>query len=115
MIPLIRLSELYLIAAECVGLQGEMNVADAVELYLNPLRQARNEMPLETTISTTQLREYIQNEYIREFVGEGQTFFFYKRNELSTIPSGEAANATIGMDASRYVVPLPDSETNQRE
>ena len=69
MIPLIRLSELYLIAAECVGLQGEMNVADAVGLYLNPLRQARNEMPLETTISTTQLREYIQNEYIREFVG----------------------------------------------
>lgn len=115
MIPLIRLSELYLIAAECVGLQGEMNVADAVELYLNPLRQARNEMPLETTISTTQLREYIQNEYIREFVGEGQTFFFYKRNELSTIPSGEDANATIYMDASRYVVPLPDSETDQRE
>ena len=99
MTPLIRLSELYLIAAECVGLQGEMNVADAVGLYLNPLRQARNEMPLEITISTTQLREYIQNEYIREFVGEGQTFFYYKRNELSTIPSGEDANATIYMDA----------------
>lgn len=115
MIPLIKLSELYLIAAECVGLQ-DLNVTDAVELYLNPLRQSRNEMPLEgSTVSTTQLREYIRNEYIRDFVGEGQTFFYFKRNELNTIPSGETAGATIAMDASYYVVPLPDSETDQRE
>ena len=114
MIPLIRLSELYLIVAECVGLQ-ELNVTEAVESYLNPLRQARNEMPIEGEISTAQLREYIMNEYIRDFVGEGQTFFYFKRNELSSIPNGETAGATIPMDASRYVVPLPDSETDQRE
>lgn len=114
MIPLVRLSELYLIAAECVGLH-ESNVDEAVEQYLNPLRQARNEIPIEGTISTTQLREYIMDEYIREFVGEGQTFFYFKRNELSSIPNGETAGGTIVMDASRYVVPLPDNETDQRE
>ena len=114
MIPLIRLSELYLIAAECVGLQ-ELNVADAVENYLNPLRVARNEMPLETTISTTELRTQIQNEYIREFVGEGQTFFYFKRNESANIPTGTSATGTQTMQPGNYVIPLPDSETEQRE
>lgn len=114
MVPLFKLSELYLIAAECIGLQ-ELNVSDAVELYLNPLRIARNEIPLEPNISTTELREQIKNEYIREFVGEGQTFFYFKRNELSTIPNGTSANGTQTMDLGNYVIPLPDSETDQRE
>lgn len=114
MVPLVKLSELYLIAAECIGLQ-ELNVAEAVEEYLNPLRAARNEISVEPTITTTQLREYIQNEYIRDFVGEGQTFFYFKRNELGTIPNGISANGTMTMVLSNYVIPLPDSETNQRE
>ena len=95
------------------GLVG--GAAGQMENYLNPLRVARNEMPLETTISTTELRTQIQNEYIREFVGEGQTFFYFKRNESANIPTGTSATGTQTMQPGNYVIPLPDSETEQRE
>ena len=110
-----RLSELYLIAAECIGIY-EQNVAEAVELYLNPLRQARNEISLTGDITTTELRNYIKNEYICDFVGEGQTFFYFKRNELATIPNGAQINGELPIEPTQYyVIPLPDSETDQRE
>ena len=114
MIPLVRLSELYLIAAECIGLH-EQNVAEAVEKYMNPLRLARNCIDLETNISTTTLNTHIMNEYIRDFIGEGQTFFYFKRNELENIPDGTQANQMMNMIQSNYVVPLPEKETSQRD
>ena len=115
MIPLFRLSELYLIAAECIGIH-EQNVAEAVEQYLNPLRQSRNEISLSPNISATELRDYIENEYICDFVGEGQTFFYFKRNELSIIPNGAQINGELPIEPTQYyVIPLPDSEMDQRE
>ena len=113
MIPLFRLSELYLIAAECTGIH-EQNVAEAVEQYLNPLRRARNEISLESSITISELRDYIKNEYICDFIGEGQTFFYFKRNELQTIPNG-ASGDDQAMALTNYVIPLPDSEMDQRE
>ena len=66
MVPLIRVSELYLIAAECVGVR-ERQVGIALEKYLNPLRKARKCISLNTE-SPTDLNTAIRNEYIREFI-----------------------------------------------
>lgn len=60
---------------------------------------------------------YIAKEFRREFLGEGQMFFFYKRNGMTKIPNGrgsEESKGTINMTTSNYVVPLPDSETSVR-
>lgn len=113
MVPLIRVSELYLIAAECVGFQ-EGQVSIALEKYLNPLRKARRCISLNTE-SPSDLNKAIKNEYIREFIGEGQTFYYFKRNRLESIPDGSQPSETLTMQLRNYVVPLPDSETSQRE
>ena len=112
-IPLFKLSELYLIAAECVGVR-ERQVGIALEKYLNPLRKARKCISLNTE-SPTDLNTAIRNEYIREFIGEGQTFYYFKRNRLESIPDGSQPAETLTMQLRNYVVPLPDSETSQRE
>lgn len=72
-IPLIRLPEMYYILAECT--EDDKTSAG----YLNMVRDARG---LDETAYTTpdkKLNE-IEKEYRKEFYGEGQLFFFYKRN-----------------------------------
>ncbi len=104
MVPLIRLSEVYLIAAECCD-----DLEQAVG-YLNTLRNARNCF----SVNSDGLRNYIASEYRKEMLGEGQMFFFYKRKEMVNIPDGTKATGTMNVDLGKYVVPLPDSETSQR-
>jgi hypothetical protein len=100
-LPLIRLSEMYYIAAE-----SESNVA-----YLNTVRNKRGllDLPVTATLATE-----IQKEYQKEFFGEGQLWYFYKRKNLATIPNPLSASGTIAMNASKYVFPLPLSETTPR-
>lgn len=108
MIPLVRLSEVYLIAAECTD---DLEIA---QTYLNKVRTSRGCFSLTSTQES--LLDDITDEFRREFLGEGQMFFFYKRHNMSKIPNGRDANGTgtIDMLTSDYVVSLPDSETNVR-
>ena len=108
MIPLIRLSEMYLIAAECTD-----NVADAARLYLNKLRFHRGCIDLQPT-GPEVLQEMITAEFRREFIGEGQMFFYYKRKGMDYIPEGKNDSGNLQMELANYVFPLPDSETSQR-
>jgi hypothetical protein len=108
LIPLIRLSEAYLIAAEC-----EEDVALAITNYLNPLRLARNCRDVEAT-TPEELTKLIDAEYLREFVGEGQFFYYFKRKEWLTIPDGAKANATTTITLATYKFPLPESEIYPR-
>jgi hypothetical protein len=109
MIPLIRISEVLLIAAEC-----HPDLATGIA-YLNKLRTARNCVSL-APADYTALKLEIGKESRREMIGEGQQFFFYKRNSYPTVPN----NATIRitpektMVLNNYIVPLPDSETSLR-
>ncbi|MDE5610537.1 MAG: RagB/SusD family nutrient uptake outer membrane protein, partial [Odoribacter sp.] len=73
MIPLIRLSEAYLIAAECAATPEE-----SLE-YLTAIREHRNcHMPIVAT-SEEEVRDLVTKEFAREVIGEGQLFFYYKR------------------------------------
>jgi len=105
MMPLIRLSEVLLIAAEC---HPDLTTATA---YFNKLRTARNCVSLNPT-NAALLKTEIGKEYRREMLGEGQTFFFYKRNSATAIPNHATLRITPekSMALSAYVVPLPDSE-----
>ena len=106
MVPLIRLSEMYLIAAECAP-----DIATANE-YFNTLRHARNCLSITLTEETKM--NYIEQEYRKEMIGEGQMFFFYKRNEQVAIPDGKQVSGYYNVPTDKYVIPLPESETDQR-
>ncbi len=101
--PLIRLSEMYLIEAECAYRAGDKDAY----MPLNELRTARN-VSTEYDSNPAEFYEELIKEYRREFLGEGQLFFLYKRlNCAFVIGSG------IDMIAEKaYTFPLPVSETD---
>ena len=97
-IPMFKISELYLIAAECAG--GSVGVA-----YLNELRNHRG---LKSITDIEKLDEFIYQEYRREFIGEGQLFFYYKRKGFDSI--GAMDNIAIENSNAVYNLPIPTTE-----
>ncbi len=101
-IPIVKKGEMYLIAAEC-----EPSTSVAVSNYLNPLKANRGLVPLDPAATTaTMLATEIGNEYRKEFIGEGQLFFYYKRLNVGKLPNIPAFANT----ESAYVIPIPDME-----
>ncbi len=96
-IPLIRLYEMYLIAMECSSLE------DATELY-KEMCVARNIASVIIT-SDEQLRQILILEYNKEFYGEGQAFYAYKRLAIEDI-----LYAKVPGGVETYVLPLPVQE-----
>lgn len=106
MIPMIRLSEMYLVAAE---------TAESSEEGLGYLNQFLPRRGLSILDPGTDLNGALQTEYRREFFAEGQLFYYYKRQNLNYIPlksdlPWEAKYVTSDV----YVIPLPDSEMMYR-
>lgn len=105
---LIRLSEVYYIAAEC-----EPVLADRYD-WLNQLRSRRG-LPELPVISDSDFMKRLRSEYLREFIGEGQIFFMYKRLYLSFDRNENGYNAvTYGAREDRYVLALPSGEIDNR-
>ncbi|WP_291914409.1 RagB/SusD family nutrient uptake outer membrane protein [Chitinophaga sp. CB10] len=106
--PLLRLSEMYLILTECAATK------DAAETWYRaycsekgiPFPSGFNASSWETDRKNKMIREYV-----REFYGEGQTFFTYKRYNVATLPASWTYTYYTGNTA-RYVVPKPDREIN---
>ena len=108
MIPLIRISEVLLIAAE-----SSPDLATGV-VYLNKVRTSRNAFSLNPATEAA-LKTAITNEFRKEVIGEGQQFFFYKRNAVQSVPNHASVTGNKTMVLNNYVVPLPDSEISQRD
>lgn len=82
--PLIRISEMYYIAAECTG-----DVATAAG-YIDAVRANRGLTtdPLVARVTTRDdLEQELEKEYRKEFFGEGQTWFYYKRHQATSLPN----------------------------
>lgn len=105
-IPMIRITEMYYIVAECENTSGNL---DAAARYLNDVRAARGLNPLPTTSTADQvaLANEIGKEYKKEFIQEGQTFFYYKR--LNKDLKAETGTTVLVPDKV-YVFPVPDKE-----
>ena len=100
MVPMIRLGEMYLIAAEACPEGLETGVR-----YVNELRAHRGTGNVQALTP-----DILQYEYIRELYGEGQLFFMYKRMFTPVLFSSTASRNPQPSDAI-FTLPLPDSET----
>ena len=99
-IPLLRLSEMYLIVMETGTL------AEANQLYPEYML-ARNEFVTEN-LTQEELNDFIESEYRREFFAEGQMFYYYKRKGSSTMLWQSVNVPSFTED--NYVVPIPETE-----
>lgn len=106
MIPLVRMTEMYLLLAECAD-----NDSDAQD-YINKIRFVRN--ALNVTVEEGNRNECIAKEFAREMMGCGQLYLFYKRKAMTSIPDGHSENAQISMPLVNYVWVIPDSEIEAR-
>lgn len=96
LLPMLHLSELYYIAAECSATRG----LD----YLNKLRAHRGLVAL---TGVEDLQTEIYKEYCKEFLCEGQMFYYYKRLGMNRI--GVFRSVSIDPE-SVFVIPFPDEE-----
>ncbi|SMO38840.1 RagB/SusD family nutrient uptake outer membrane protein [Solitalea koreensis] len=107
-IPLLKLSEMYYIAAEC---EKDPIVARG---YLNTVRNNRG---IDTSSPVPATAAEILKEYRKEFLGEGQLWFYYKRTNTAILPNGSKGDDVTGaftMGPAQYVVPIPTAETDNR-
>ncbi len=103
----LRRSEFYLIAADCAS-------SDAVACeYLNELQRARGYQNSDLTKVGSDIQSAIRAEYNREFIGEGQYFFYLKMKKEPMLDKGNGEGSFTMTDA-QYVLPLPENETNSR-
>lgn len=130
---MMKLSEAYYIAAEVYG-KPESGLTDLNKAweYLNVIRQDRGLSNASGNNNT--LTDQITKEYIREFIGEGQIFFYFKRlnkgfdNNYNGVKEirrelvpgipffgyDYSDNANDATKELRFVAPLPSSELTYR-
>ena len=105
-VPLIRASEMYYIAAEAAHAKGDISGGTS---FLNKVRQARGLTSLNAggITNTDSLSKEIMREYQKEFIQEGQTFFYYKRLNKNL---KQVTATTVAIPTDVYVFPIPDKE-----
>ncbi len=99
-IPMLRLSEMYLIAMETSQDLGEIQ-----SLYATYMSDCQYTLytPFE---SVEAAHEEMANEYRREFFAEGQMFYVYKRKAMKQMMWNDDE-----MTEDDYIVPLPSTES----
>ena len=107
-INMIRLPEMYYIMAEC--LLGSDD--DKAREYYNAVITNRGLDALDGRGNNVLTQEIINTERFKEMIGEGQTFYNMKRQNLDI----NSFNNSITYPASKdiYVVPIPDAEKENR-
>lgn len=101
-VPLLRLSEMYLIMVEDLPLAG-------IGEYFKTYRIARNlDISLDNSLQTEQdVLDRMEKEYRKEFFGEGQMWFFYKKHDFKTFTWPRSKTVPVGA----YVLPIPKSQS----
>lgn len=101
-VPLLRLAEMYLILVE------DSPLSEA-PTYFKTYRVARNlDISIDNSLVTEQdVINRLEKEYRKEFFGEGQMWFFYKKHNFTRFTWPK--NKTIPEGA--YLLPIPKSQS----
>ena len=102
-VPMLRLSEMYYIAAE-----STTDINEATQ-WINQVRRARS-LEARTFVDFSEIETYLTAEYRREFYGEGQLFFRYKWLNSDVIGPGYLAQNVSSRKEEVYILPLPEQE-----
>ena len=117
LVPMIRMSEMYYIAAEAIY---ETDL-DAAKKYLLKVKSGRGLRSSDQSVidvnaaNKSNFLTILQNDARREWMGEGQIFYMYKRLNLNipAITSGYTEEyMEIEEKEDNFVVPLPNIETD---
>lgn len=106
-VPMLKLGEMYLIAEE--ALSKAADIQGNRLSYINTLKAARTATPQATS---SNLEVELTHEYICEFRGEGQLFYYYKRMAMARIDNGLYNGNTNEIAAKSYTLPRPQDEDN---
>lgn len=111
LLPLIRLPEMYYIAAECYTTGPEKNLAEARRL-LDVVRTARAVYDaLDANLDEDSMMAEIEKEYRKEFICEGVVFYFYKRLGREKLPrQSDVMSGTAVIGDAVYMLPYPEFE-----
>lgn len=112
LVPMVRMSEMYYIAAEAIY----KNKVDEAKGYIRKVKEGRGLESSDISMRTLEaanesnFMDVLINDARREWLGEGQIFFMYKR--LNKMIPAKSSGDFIPADAEHMIVPVPDSETN---
>ncbi len=113
MLPMIKISEMYYIMAEYyLSLADEDKALEIINFIRSKrgLSQPLTKDQIENELWSSVFDE-LTKEYMREFIGEGQLFYFFKRYSLENpiyIYGGDNENAAFTPE--RYLLPYPKDE-----
>ena len=101
LVPVIRLAELYFIAIECATSAESNRLFRKFRIARNMSASIDNSLTDETA-----LYNRLETEYRKEFYGEGQMFYFFKRNNNPLLTWPEV----MTMSAEKYRIPKPEGQ-----
>lgn len=101
-VPLLRLAEMYFILIE------DLPVTEAAG-YFKTFRISRSmDSSLDNTLTDdTAVRKRLESEYRKDFFGEGQLYYFYKKHNYTAYTWPKSVN----LPANIYEVPIPKSQS----
>ncbi len=108
-VPMIRLGEMYLIIAALYDGAGERPLMGR---WANKLREHRG---VEKMDEARYAPRFLGYEFVRELYGEGQIFFYHKRNYSPVLTAFDPVTEFAPASEKFFVVPLPDTETDNRQ
>ena len=109
LIPMLRMSEVYYIAAEAI-FDKNPDEAKSYLSYVKRLRGVRD-TDYSAVSRKDEFIELLVNDMRREFFGEGQMLYQYKRLN-HTMPAMSSYHDPVLPTDENVVLPLPDSESN---
>ena len=103
-VSMIRIPEMYYIAAECYATGSNPNLYMALD-RLNSMRNMRGLYENLEDLTVEQTLEEIKKEYHKEFLSEGVMFYYYKRTGATAVP-----HYADEMGDEEYLLPYPAFE-----
>ena len=102
-IPILRVAELYFILIENLPVGSDVNAY----FYTYRTQRGLDASVDNTLVDEIAVRNRLEKEYRKDFFGEGQMFFFYKKHEYEAY----SWPTPFTLPANAYVLPMPKDQT----